>query len=105
MVREIDHKALKDMMDRGEEFILLDVRDTPEYKRDHLPGAVHLLISDMDKKAKQMLDTDLLVVTYSEDYNCPASTIAAEKLEKMGFKTADYKGSYKDWVNHDLPLE
>lgn len=47
----------------------------------------------------------LSVVTYSEDYNCPASTFAAQKLEKMGFTTFDYKGSYQDWVDHSYPLE
>jgi rhodanese-related sulfurtransferase len=105
MVHEIDHAELKDMIDSDERFILLDVRDKPEYKKDHLPGALHLLISDMDEKAKQMLDMNLTIVTYSEDYDCPASTIAAEKLEQMGFTTMDYKGSYQDWVDHKYSVE
>jgi hypothetical protein len=59
----------------------------------------------MDEKAKQMLDKNLTIINYSEDYNCPASTIAAEKLEVMGYTAWDYKGSYQDWVDYSYLLE
>jgi len=59
----------------------------------------------MNEQADRVLDRNLPVVTYSEDYNGPASTIAAEKLEQMGFTTLDCKGSYQDWVDHKYSVE
>ena len=88
---------------KGERFTLPDVRDTAEYHKAHLPGAV--LISDMNEQADRVLNRNLPVVTYSEDYNCHASTFAAQKLEKMVFTTFENKGSYQDWVDHSYPLE
>jgi len=57
----------------------------------------------MNEQADRVLDRNLPVVTYSEDYNCPASTFAA--LEQMVFTTFENKGSYQDWVDHSYPLE
>lgn len=82
-------------------FILLNVRDTAEYHKAHLPGAV--LISDMNEQADRVLDRNLPMVTYSEDYNYLTSTFAA--LEQMVFTTFENKGSYQDWVDHSYPLE
>jgi hypothetical protein len=59
----------------------------------------------MNEQADRVLDRNLPVVTYSKDYNCLASTIAAEKLEQMVFTTFENKGSYQDWVDHSYPLE
>ena len=68
-------------------FVLIDVRDTPDYKEAHIVGAIHLLISKMNEnKVNSMFNKEDLIVTYSEDINCPAKTIAAEKLINFGFK-------------------
>src|SRR5690242_4862063 len=41
-VRETDVDEVKEMMDRGDEFLLVDVREESEYAKDHLPGAIRL---------------------------------------------------------------
>lgn len=104
MVETITKEELKKKIERNENFILLDVRDTPDYEKEHITGALHLLISDMDKKADTILEKDEQIITYSEDYKCPASTFAAEKLKKMGYRDVlDYKGSYKEWYEAGYP--
>ncbi|RMF91480.1 MAG: hypothetical protein D6733_01010 [Methanobacteriota archaeon] len=105
MPGEITAKELKTRMDGGEEFVLLDVRDGPEYERERLPGAVHMLISDMNDKTLKGFDRAVEIVTYSEDYRCPASRIAAEKLEEAGFSAINYQGSFEDWKEHGYPTE
>ena len=55
MVGTITKEELKEKMDWGEIFILLDVRDTPDYEKEHITGAVHLLISEMEEKAPPSL--------------------------------------------------
>ena len=75
-------------------------------EKNHIVKAKHILISNIDKNAQNILSKDELIVTYSEDFDCPASTIAAAKLEKMGFKNMmDFKGSYKEWFDAGYPTE
>src|SRR5438477_6678006 len=41
-VRELTVDQVKAKLDRGEKFMLVDVREESEYAKDHLPGAIHL---------------------------------------------------------------
>ena len=41
-VRETDVDAVKARLDRGDKFLLIDVREESEFAKDHLPGALHL---------------------------------------------------------------
>ena len=43
-VRETNVNETKKRMDRGDKFILIDVREESEYAKDHLPGAIHPLL-------------------------------------------------------------
>jgi rhodanese-related sulfurtransferase len=39
-VKIIDREALKEKMDRGDDFLLLEVLGEASYNREHLPGAI-----------------------------------------------------------------
>jgi rhodanese-related sulfurtransferase len=41
-VREINVEQVKKKLDRGEKFVLVDVREESEFAKDHLPTAIHL---------------------------------------------------------------
>ena len=41
-IKETDVDAVKQKLDRGEKFVLVDVREESEFAKDHLPGAIHL---------------------------------------------------------------
>src|SRR5258706_15855064 len=41
-VRETNVDEVKARLDRGEKFVLVDVREDREFDADHFPGAVHL---------------------------------------------------------------
>jgi rhodanese-related sulfurtransferase len=107
MVRTITKEELKAKIDRGERFRLVDVRDTPDYEKEHIVGAVHLLIAELSpEKAESMFERDDLIVTYSLDENCPAKRIAARKLLSYGFTNVlAYEGSWKEWRAAGYPTE
>jgi rhodanese-related sulfurtransferase len=45
-------------------------------------------------------------VTYCSSFECEASTVAAKKLEKYGFKKVlEFKGGLKDWKAAKYPTE
>jgi rhodanese-related sulfurtransferase len=107
LVDIISRDALKEKLDRKELFKLLDVRDTPDYKKEHIIRAKHLLISEMNETTlKEIFNIDDLIITYSLNFNCPASGIAAEKLEKFGFyHVLRYKGGWEEWKSSNYPTE
>jgi rhodanese-related sulfurtransferase len=45
-------------------------------------------------------------VTYCSSFECEASTIAAQKLDKYGFKNVlEFKGGLEDWKKAGYPTE
>jgi len=106
-MKTITKEELKEKIDRKENFRLVDVRDKPDYEKEHIVGALHFLISDMSQeKVNSMFNKDDLIVTYSEDRNCPAKRIAAQKLIDFGFvNVLAYEGSWKEWKDSGYPVE
>lgn len=92
---------------QNECFHLVDVRDTPEYQKEHIVGAVHLLISEMtQEKVEALFNKHDLIVTYSLDIDCPAKNIAAKKLIDFGFRNVlAYQGSWMEWKEIGYPVE
>jgi len=107
VVRTISKEDLKSKIDAGEKFRLVDVRDTPDYQKEHIVGAVHLLIAELNpEKAGSMSAKDDLIVTYSLDKDCPAKRIAAQRLLDYGFRNVlAYEGSWREWKEAGYPTE
>ncbi|MFX0138461.1 MAG: rhodanese-like domain-containing protein [Candidatus Hodarchaeota archaeon] len=106
MVRIIDKQELLEIIEKNQKFLLLDVRDTPDYNNEHIKAAKHLLISQIEKQITSMAEKDDLIITYSKDLNCPASDIAAETISNLGFTNIlRYKGGWKEWKEANFPTD
>lgn len=75
--------------------VLLDVRSNKEYENGHIPGAVHVPLSDIGDKIKKLKkDKDLVV--YCRTGN--QSIWAIKRLMGMGYKNLyNLKGGYNAW--------
>lgn len=106
-IKILTKEELRDKINQGEEFKLVDVRDTPDYEKEHIVGAVHLLIAEMNEaKLEAMFNKDDLIITYSLDSDCPAKTIAAKKFVEFGYTNVlAYEGSWKEWKESGYPVE
>jgi rhodanese-related sulfurtransferase len=104
-VRETTVEEVKTRLDRGDKFVLVDVREDNEWAKDHLPGAVHLGkgIIERDIEAKYP-DLDTPLVLY-----CGGgfrSAMAADNLQKMGYTTViSMDGGIRQWRERGYPLE
>jgi rhodanese-related sulfurtransferase len=103
----ITKEKLLGKIKRNEFFHLVDVRNTPDYQMEHIVGAVHFLISEMNQeKVEALFNKQDLIVTYSLDIDCPAKNLAANKLADFGFRNVlAYQGSWKDWKEAGYPVE
>jgi rhodanese-related sulfurtransferase len=66
-VKTISREDLKEMIDRGDEFVLLEVLSEASYRRAHLPGAIRL--QDMDSIPDLLPDKNTEVVAYCSNFN------------------------------------
>jgi len=103
-VRETNVEEVKEKMDHGAKFVLVDVREESEFAKDHLPGAIHLGkgIIERDIEAR-VPDLDAEIVLY-----CGGgfrSALAADNLQKMGYTNViSMDGGIRDWREKGYPL-
>ena len=104
-VHETNVDAVKTRMDRGDKFVLVDVREESEFAKDHLPGAIHLgkgiIERDIEARVPQ-LDTEMILY-------CGGgfrSALAADNLQKMGYTNVlSMDGGWRAWTEAGLPTE
>jgi rhodanese-related sulfurtransferase len=66
--RNISREELKEKMDRGDDFVLLDTMGPPYYRHSHLPGAVNLPVDEIRERAPELLpEKDAEIVVYCID--------------------------------------
>jgi rhodanese-related sulfurtransferase len=103
-VRETNVNEVKKRMDRGDKFILVDVREESEYAKDHLPGAIHLgkgvIERDIEARVPELKAEMILY--------CGGgfrSALAADNLQKMGYTNViSMDGGIRDWREKSYPL-
>jgi rhodanese-related sulfurtransferase len=103
-VRETTVDDIKARLDRGDTFILVDVREESEFARDHLPGAIHMGKGVIERDVEQKVpDLNAEMVLY-----CGGgfrSALAADNLQKMGYtQVISMDGGIRDWREKGYPL-
>ena len=106
MPKTIDLQTLKEKIDRGDEFHLVETLMPKEYEKWHLPGAINIHFNKIGKEAKERFETDDEIVVYCHDEACRASPLAAEKLEKMGYENVyDFTAGKQAWREAGYAVE
>ncbi len=103
-VREVSIDDVKARLDRGDKFVLVDVREESEYAKDHLPGAIHLgkgvIERDIEERVPE-LGTPI-VLYCGGGYR---SALAADNLQKMGYTNVlSMDGGIRGWREKRFPL-
>jgi rhodanese-related sulfurtransferase len=105
-MKTISRDELKKMMDDKVDLVLIDARTHEGFDKGHLPGAVKVPADRLAERAVRKFGKNRTIVTYCSGLSCESSTIAARKLEKLGFTTVlDFKGGLEDWKRAGYPLE
>lgn len=103
-IRETDVDTVKARIDRGDRFLLVDVREESEFAKDHLPGAVHLGKGVIERDIEARVpDLNTEMVLY-----CGGgfrSALAADNLQKMGYTNViSMDGGIRGWREKAYPL-
>lgn len=103
-IRETNVDEVKARLDRGEKFVLIDVREDSEWAKDHLPGAIHLGKGVIERDIEQRVpDTSTPLVLYcGGGYR---SALAADNLQRMGYTNVlSMDGGHRGWRERGYPL-
>jgi len=104
--RDITRDELKEKMDRGNDFMLVDALSHQHYESSHLPGAVNLPFELVDKAEAMLPDRNTEIVVYCMSLDCATSKEEARELEEMGYENVlRYAGGKQDWMQAGLAVE
>ena len=104
-VKETDVRAIRARQEKGDRFLLIDVREESEWAKGHLPGATHLGKGVIERDIEAAVpDAGREIVLY-----CGGgfrSVLAAENLRKMGYTNViSMDGGYRGWTEAGYPVE
>jgi rhodanese-related sulfurtransferase len=104
-IKETNVNEVRERLDRGEKFHLVDVREESEYAAGHLPGALHLGKGVIERDIEKRLpDPDAPIVLY-----CGGgfrSALAADNIQKMGYRNVlSMDGGWSGWQQAGNPVE
>ncbi|HLG18385.1 MAG TPA: molybdopterin-synthase adenylyltransferase MoeB [Bdellovibrionota bacterium] len=98
---EITPQELKTRIDRGDKFVLLDVREANEYSICHLEGAKLIPLREVPNRLNE-LNLGEEIIAYCKMGK--RSQTAADQLRKAGFKKVmSLKGGINAWSNEIDP--
>ena len=102
-IRETTIEKVKERLDRGETFLLIDTREESEWQRGHLPQAIHLSKGIIERDVEQRIpDKDAPIVLY-----CGGgfrSALAADSLQKMGYTNVEsMDDGWRGWLEAGYP--
>ena len=97
-IQECTIEDVKDWMQEGRDFVLVDTREDNEWEAGHIKGAVHIgkgvIERDIEKKIPER---DKEIILY-----CGGgfrSALAAESLQKMGYSNVkSMDGGWRGWT-------
>lgn len=83
---------------------VLDVRPEDEFARGHLPSAVNIPVSELERRLSE-LPRDREVIAYCRGPYCILSFDAVAALRTRGFRVRRLEDGFPEWKAAGLPVE
>jgi rhodanese-related sulfurtransferase len=108
-MKTLTRKELKKMLERKEDFVLINVLSGESFEAEHIPGSINIPLDapGFDKKVKASVpDRKKKIVVHCSSFQCMASTAATERILQMGYADVkDFKGGLADWKDAGYAVE
>ncbi|MEJ2079793.1 MAG: rhodanese-like domain-containing protein [Acidobacteriota bacterium] len=108
-MRNLSTEELRDMRERNEDFLLINVLSEDSFDEGHIPGSINIPLERKDflRQVRQRAGSkNKEIVVYCSDRDCTASPTAWKKLEADGFRNVyRYEGGMKGWREAKLPVQ
>ena len=94
---EISHQIAK-----GEDMVIIDVREAKDFKKGHVPGAINLPQDKWGTLAGLRRDTMNIVYCYAQ--NCHMGAHAATQFAAKGYSVMEMDGGFESWKENGLQI-
>jgi len=92
--KDIFPHEVRQKLERGESFPIIDVREQEEWDSGHIPGAKHIPLGTLNERHKELdLKQETIIVCRSGN----RSGLACEHLESLGYNVVNMKGGMMNW--------
>jgi rhodanese-related sulfurtransferase len=87
------------MLRRNEDIVVVDVRETEDYERGHVPGALNLPPGQW--QASEFLCEDALNIIYGYSERCQ---LAARTFAGKGYRVIEMAGGFEAWKSNNFEI-
>ena len=103
VLEPVSRETLLERLDDGS-VLLLDVRPEDEFELGHLPGALNIPLSDLERRLAE-LSKDAQIVAYCRGPYCVLSFEAVAALRAKGYDVRRLEDGFPEWKAAGLPLD
>jgi rhodanese-related sulfurtransferase len=90
-------------LNEGNQIVVIDVRESEDYKKGHIPGAVSLPRNKWS--TREGLRKDALNVLYCYSHVCHLAATAAVEFASDGYSVMEMDGGFEAWKENELDVE
>ncbi len=103
-IKKVTPADVKAAIDKKEKAVILDVRDSEEYKAGHIPGAINISRGKLEFIVwDRITDKDAKIYVYC--LTAARSALATKTLNDLGYKNAVLMDApFEDWIKAGYPV-
>jgi len=101
---ETDCWDMHEALDRGADFVLLDVRSPALFAKGHIPGAINLPHGKIVRSKMANWPEDTIFVTYCAGPHCNGAARGALRLAELGRPVKIMAGGVTGWLDEGFSL-
>lgn len=99
--QQINMEEAVSLMEKEENYIILDVRTEEEYREQHIPNAINIPNENIGtKEIEELPDKEQMILVYCRSGN--RSKQASQKLAELGYTNVFEFGGIKDWTGETV---
>ncbi len=99
---EVDQMTVHEVKERAAELQIVDVRSPDEWEEGHIPGAIHIFLPELKKRARQLAKKKPVAIYCDSGYR---ASLGTSILQQEGFEVHNVPGSWQAWKNAKYPIE
>ena len=94
--------TVHEVKERADELQIVDVRSPDEWKEGHIPGATHIFLPELEKRAGELKKKKPVAIYCDSGYR---ASLGTSILQQQGFEVHNVPGSWQAWKNAKYPVE
>ena len=103
-IRQVTPQDVLEQVQRGDDIVLVDIREQNEWNLGHLPNALYIGRGVLEREIEKRVPRDANIVLYCASGN--RSALSARVLEEMGYTSvASMSGGIREWVDRGGEVE